>query len=234
MKKILVSIAAVVVAAGVAFANAGKLIPPMESSGFWYVAGYGGASLYQSGVKSEVFNAFSLDQSKKIGVTAGLKLGYEFAPCDFFAPVLELDVMYYHVHRNVGVNTGTRWVTANAATSNAGVVPMLNALAKFDCAYGLRPYAGFGLGWYYMHSNIDVNSNRAFVRDSFCDNMNGFAWSLIGGVDYDLSSNWVLFTEYKWLNFQTRDRRNFVYDGADVLKSRIGQQLLNIGVRYNF
>jgi len=238
VKKILVSIAAVMVAAVTAYAGSAKSIKPMacDAMGQWYVAAYGGASLAQSGVNSSGdFGgfAFGLDQSKKIGWDAGLKVGYDFAPKCFVRPVVEFDAFYNSVNRNFGVNTaypGWAFRNGSATSKNTAFAFMVNALAKFN--YGAwQPYAGAGLGWYHLRTKVDIASQGRFaINGSDKVNQNGFAWALMAGTDYKLTCNWALFAEYKWLNYQVK--KDKIVPG--VTKGRIGQQLVNLGVRYTF
>jgi len=199
MKKILISIVAVVVAVVTAQAGpvSNKIVIPAEEAINCYVAFAGGMNANQTGMGS----------GKKIGWDLNVKLGYNFSQLDCAAvtPAIELEEIYSRFNRKGGLKTFA-WST------------MLNALAKYDLGCGWQPYAGFGLGWYYM---------RAKAGDDKASK-NGFAWQLIGGIDYAIDANWSLFAEYKWLNYQIRKHEDF------SSKSRIGNNLVNLGVRYNF
>ena len=219
MKKILITIAAVMVAVAAQAGTFTKYIQtPMTSDvGNWYVAAYSGMSVYQTGIRNIDEQGNRLHQSRKIGVNGGLKFGYDFAPEDWVRPVLELDVMYNHYRRNI----------EEATFISNSFSYMVNALAKFNCG-NWQPYGGFGIGMYTMHMRASALGDKA------CDWKNGFAWALIGGVDYNLDLNWALFAEYKWLNYQVSTAKDFLGDDAKVVKSRIGQQIVNMGVRYQF
>ena len=214
MKKILISIVAVIAAvatvqAGPAVVNNSKFVAPMhEAPGGAYVALYGGANFLHTGLPTGI--------DDKVGWNAGIKLGYEFAPCSTpgFIPALELDQMYQSFDLRAKVDQGGK-----VKTKTYGYHAMLNALAKYDCGNGVIPYGGFGLGWYYWNLKADGGASTS---------KNGFAWALIAGVDFALDANWAIFVEYKWLNFQIRKHKDF--DTA----ARIGQQVVNLGARYRF
>ena len=236
MKKILVSIAAILMAAVVAQAgpvsSMKKIVEPAKDLN-WYGAVYGGVSLYQEGVKNhaDVLWGFDLDQKRKTGMNFGLKFGYDFAPQDFVRPVVEFDMQYNRFNRNVDVDL---WRPTSVKAKNDSLSLMANALAKFNCG-DWQPYAGIGLGWYYMHTKANMSSTWGFLDGrSGSTNKNGFAWQLMAGVDYKIDANWAVFAEYKWLNYQIVSHKNFLFDDMNVLKSRLGQQLLNLGVRYSF
>jgi len=201
MKKLLVSIIAVIAAVATVQAGSAKCIkePAPKAMGSAYVAAYGGLNAYQTGFG---------DVSHKMGFDFGVKLGYDFAKLDCcgLIPALEVEEIFNHLHRGDGAD---KVKTYSWST-------MLNALARAD--YGdWQPYGGFGVGWYYFHAKNGGSISK-----------NGFAWQLIAGVDYVLSANWSIFAEYKWLNFQIRKHRE------EGLPSRIGQQIVNLGVRYRF
>ena len=210
MKKIMITLAALAVAA-VAQAGTAKFYQPAASAvGNWYVGGYGGASLFQSNLINPLFR---MSEKHKIGYNAGIKLGYDFAPEAWMRPVLELDMTFNHYNRKAAD-------FINFSIGSGAV--MLNALAKFDCGVW-QPYAGFGAGVYHARAKMTVGSYSETTW------MSNFTYQCIVGTDYKLDANWALFTEYKWRNSELADG---VTKG--MLKSRVSQHIVDLGVRYQF
>jgi len=129
------------------------------------------------------------------------------------------------------------YLNSNSNSNDAGRVTfrykprsfalMVNALAKFDCG-ALQPYAGVGAGFHHTRMTMDISAPG--LSASGKDSGNGFAWALLAGADYKLAANWALFAEYKWLNYELPGK----WKNTPVFNSRIGQQLVNLGVRYTF
>ena len=226
MKKIIVSIAAIVVAVTVQAGPAAKYIQPpaITDMGNWQVSAYGGGSFQQSGINKD-----ALKRSPRVGVNAGMKLGYDFAPQDWVRPVLEIDVQYNNFNR---VNRD-REESVDYKLNFRSLALMLNSLVKFN-AGDWQPYFGLGVGWFTMHGKEEMDAGDGELVSLYRGYTNGFAWQLLAGTDYILAANWALFAEYKWLNYQIPSSRNFMGEDTNAVKSRIGQQLLNLGVRYSF
>ena len=229
MKKLLITIAAVMVAAVVAQAGPRPSFdkPACSDVGNWYVGAYGGMSAYQR-TKDWDGGGSDYSQKRKIGVNGGLKVGYDFAPQNWVRPVLEFDAQYNYFRRGVcWNNTGT----VTDRLDNHSFAFMVNALAKFDCGVW-QPYVGAGAGVYHLRvKDTSPVGNFSPIKDS----TNGFAWQLLAGTDYKLDANWALFVEYKWLNYEIRKYKDFMPGyGGGPLSNRIGQQLASLGVRYTF
>ena len=229
MKKLMITMA-VVATATVLHAGAPVRIdtPMTQAVGNWYVGAYGGMNVWQSGIDCwHITDADEIPKSRKIGWNAGFKVGYDFDPAAAVRPVLEVEAFYNaftrgHTFKSKGKVFGTEKFTVNSQAM------MANALAKFD-AGTFQPYAGAGLGVYTLAADMDLPSGHF---DNY--KATGLAWQLLAGSDYKLCANWALFAEYKWLNYEIAGHKNKPRRGDHYTQARIGQQLVNLGVRYSF
>jgi len=226
MKKTLISLAAVVATAAVLHAGPpAKIIeqPAVQAVGAWYVAANGGMSAYQSNfINKPAGNDWS--SKRKIGWNGGLKLGYDFDTNAFVRPVLELDGQFTGFNRNETMPTRGQGGVAKFQTNSFALT--LNALAKFDCV-AFQPYVGAGAGFHHTWMKERFNDER----DS--DSSTGFALQAIAGCDYKIAADWALFLEYKWLHFYN-NKQLTGHHPEGMTKSQLGQQLINMGVRFQF
>jgi len=232
MKKLLITMA-VVATAGVLHAGPKSVYMPPTidkpmTSAAWYVGAYGGGSFWQSDF---INPRTGMSMNRKIGWDAGMKVGYDFNTAAPVRLVLELDGMFTGFNRSADMSGGG--LRARAPVYNEqykwnvrSFSLMANALAKFDCG-AFQPYLGAGAGFHTTRITSELDGVRWFK-----ESCNGFAWQVLAGSDYKLDANWALFAEYKWVNYQIPKG----YEGRKIgmVKSNIGQQLVNLGVRYTF
>jgi len=202
--------------------------PALDTINNWYVSTFGGVSAWQTNINVPVF----ADDSKKTGFNLGMKLGYDFAPEDWLRPVVELEMQYNQYNRtsNTWQDLNPPLVRTKGKMKTQTFSTMVNMLGKFNLG-NWQPYAGAGLGWYTLHSDLDIKITGIVppVSIKSGQNDNGFAWQLIGGIDYTLKGNWGLFTEYKWTFFHTNSRE--VVKKSDNTE----QQFVSlVGIRYKF
>ena len=228
MMKKLIAIAAVVATATVLYAGPAPRIDKPACSdigGNVYVAAYGGMNLWQTGING--WNGAQYDgKSRKIGWNAGFKVGYDFDPAAWVRPVLELESFYNAFNQDL--NRIVRETKIGESFKVNSQAMMFNALGKFDCG-NWQPYAGAGIGVYTLAADIN---NTQGGHSSY--KATGLAWQLMAGTDYKLDANWALFLEYKWLNYVVAGYKNKPLEGNEYTKRMIGQQLVNLGVRYTF
>ena len=154
--------------------------------------------------------------SEKEGYIAGGAVGYAFGN---FRAELNLDYRDNSVHSvHIGSPAALAGISGGAAGSVQGTSVMANGL--FDLPYnwmGLKPYVGAGVGLVHMKLNSVSLAGTTLVDDS--DTVPAIQGML--GVRYDLTSNWGVGLEYRFLNgfnptfhsrgagdFKTNDYRN--------------------------
>jgi len=226
MKKIICSIAATLAVAATLHAGTAdkKMVAPVESTDIGsglYVGVQGGLNVYQNGIDNG-----GLDAKKKLGWTTGLKAGYVFggAQC-LVRPALEVEGIYSAFDRHFdGSFAGVNYTEKLRASSFAY---MANGIAKFNLG-NFQPYIGAGVGYFSMKAKLALQVDDIGQFDQGSEDRDGFAWQLLGGVDYYFTPKLSVFTEYKWLNYEIRNSSDFTGD------PRIGQQLVSVGVRFHF
>jgi opacity protein-like surface antigen len=226
MKKIIFSIAATLAVAATLHAGTAdkKLITPLESTDIGsglYVGVQGGLNAYQDGI-----NAYGTDAKKKVGWTTGLKVGYVFGGAqDIVRPAAELEGIYSAFDRHFDGSFDDTSFTEKVRASSFAY--MANGIAKFNLG-AFQPYVGAGVGFYSMKARFATKVDDLGQFNGGSEDRDGFAWQLLGGVDYYFTPKLSVFTEYKWLNYEVRNSSDFLGD------PRIGQQLVSAGVRVHF
>jgi opacity protein-like surface antigen len=202
--------------------------PPVYGTG-WYFGLQVGANVYQDygdSIEEEIGGFdISADFDDKLGIFAGLKLGYVFGTGKV-RPAIELDAFYNGFESDISVdieNFGGFDADAEVH-SGAGLV---NFLVRFDFER-FQPYLGGGVGFYYADiGDVDVTvGGQNFGTDGGGDST-GFAWQLVAGADYYFSEKFSAFLEYKFLN----------YEEAEIALSddeAVRQHLVGVGLRWHF
>lgn len=167
----------------------------------------------------------------------GIGVGYRFSP--HFRADVTVD------HR---FNTRLKGVAPTPAFATASIMDtglfqsstlMLNGYVDLGTAGGFTPYLGAGFG---IASNVISNFART-TNDAVADitsweriaggNDYSFAWALMAGVAYQLSSSFTLDLGYRYLSLGDVKTRNYVAGtGADI--ESIGAHEVRLGVRYAF
>lgn len=116
---------------------------------------------------------------------------------------------------------------------------MVNGYLDFRSAMGFTPYIGAGIGvahnvishqvltTYNPETGVEAVSHLA-GGDDF-----SFAWALMAGVGYQLSSNFTLDLGYRYASLGDVKTRDFD-TGSGVEMESIGSHEVRLGVRYNF
>lgn len=223
MKKVLFSIVASLAVATSLYAGNKTVVAPAAddtTSGF-YAGIEGGLNVAQNDIKS-----YGLNTMDKLGWAGGLKLGYDFNNCqNLITPALEVEGLY--------TSFGHHWdgeAYGYNATEKARVgtfAYMANGIAKVNLG-AWQPYVGAGAGFFSAKakSALKVDDFGEFNQGS--EDRDGFAWQLLAGVDYNITSRVSIFTEYKWLNCVIRNGNDFLGKGD------LGQHLVTAGVRFHF
>jgi len=95
---------------------------------------------------------------------------------------------------------------------------MLNGFYDIATGSAWTPYFGIGIGW----SKLDLSTPGLPLND----NDNVFAWQIMGGLSYELTSNWAADIQYRF--FDTADAS---INGADF--DMTSNDIL-VGLRYSF
>jgi opacity protein-like surface antigen len=196
-------------------------------------------------------------KSDDLGGAGGIKLGYKFQSTDVgggFAlqPAVELEAFYLGTSLDLHDTQGTSNFGQTATTSSANLNSaafFANGILNIKTPWHVTPYFGAGVGTEYMSISDKTLDNHIFTQDaggfhtptlhsSYSDDAMAFAVQAIAGVNYDLTSHWTLFTEYKFVAaIDPSFTYNNVYVAGDKLKYNpdfIGQHLVTAGVKYNF
>lgn len=135
------------------------------------------------------------------GGSYALALGYQFSPM----MRAELEGAYRH--------TDLEDAPGDADTYTA----MLNAFWDFKNDTRFTPYIGAGIGWAFQ--SIDSGP--------IDDDDNAFVYQLGAGASYNLTQNWALTADYRWV-----DTADFDYDGG--VGGDFSSHEVRAGVRYTF
>ena len=116
---------------------------------------------------------------------------------------------------------------------------MVNSYVDFRPVNGLVPYVGAGIGMahnvfsHYARTTYDAATDvETWERLPGGDDYR-FAWALMAGVGYRLSSGFTLDLGYRYISLGDVTTRSYnVGAGADV--ESIGAHEVRLGMRYNF
>ena len=207
-----------------------------ERGGF-YLGIQGGMNAYQSydGVTQEVPGIPGVDVrlGGRLGGYGGVKWGYAFSDGARFSSAIEADIFYNGMDFDADVRGhgpgrgGGEKFFGTSGRFNTGAA-MVNYIYRYGEGRNFRPfvgagrfqpYVGAGIGLWFGESSVDAPGGL-----SISDNGSGFAWQLIAGADYFVSSEMSFFAEYKFLN----------YNGVDFTDDSVYQHLVGVGLRFYF
>lgn len=121
-----------------------------------------------------------------------------------FAHQIDLGLQVSWYHRSTGgselVRTyqdpagNTRRDVIQTGSVNTDLVPLMATLrARFPVSPGIEPYVGGGVGWEWL----TVDGTDA-LGNAFHDDYDGFGAQLLGGVNFDLSTEVGVYGEAVW------------------------------------
>ena len=99
---------------------------------------------------------------------------------------------------------------------------MANAYFDYLTCTPWTPYVGAGLGTAYLKYNVDGGAAKKTVYN--------FAWQVMGGVTYDINSNWALDAGYRYADLGQIRKNN----GENVTKFKVRDHEIMLGARYTF
>lgn len=200
---------------------------PEPVGGGLYVSLFGGVNFadnHNSQFIDDCGCTFDLDWDKDTGGYGGIEIGYATAWSTGFAMMFEVEGFYngYDVNAT-GSDYGFR--VADGTTSVRSYNLMFNAIARYDFGrFGL--FAGAGVGYYDAdidHDKLSLGSHNFHTQQQLHID-DGLAWQLIGGADFQLTENTDIYTEYRYLVYET----DFEFSGFEE------QHLLGAGIRYHW
>jgi opacity protein-like surface antigen len=200
----------------------------------WYLRGDVGAVHHkrpEADFTASPFSGTFIDERIGRSTVAGLGIGYRFGPN------FRVDVTFDH-----RFNARFRGVAATPAGAllNRGLFQssalMANGYLELETFMDVTPYlgAGVGLGRNVLSDHARVSANPA-TGETWTRVTGGaeysFAWALMAGVGYQLSSACTLDLGYRYVSLgDVKTRR----DGAGVDVAAIGAHEMRVGIRYAF
>lgn len=211
-----------------------------ENSRGWYLRGTVGYAAYKSpeaDVAAQPFTGDLRRESLSPTAVVGAGLGYRFNPN------VRADLTLDHTFdaRFKGIvpppTLGTSLITDKGVFESSTF--MVNGYLDFKSMMGLTPYVGAGIG--VAHNVLSKHVLTTFNPDTgletterFAGGDNfSFAWALMAGVGYQMSSNFTLDLGYRYVSLGDVKTRS--YDtGTGLDLESLGAHEMRFGVRYNF
>jgi len=177
---------------------------------------------------------------ERVGETAvaGLGIGYRFGP--HLRADVTLDHRFNAPFRGVAPLPApvTGFIVDRGSLQSSTL--MLNAYVDLGTAMGLTPYLGAGIG---VARNVLSGTSRTVhdaatgaiqARDRLAAESDvSFAWALMAGIGYQLSSSFTLDLGYRYVNLGgVRTSPHRPRNGSDV--ESLGAHEVRLGVRYAF
>ena len=240
-------------------AKAADLLPPPPEPvyaapvefGGWYLRGDVGVGVNQLDMRSSTFapgvvvdNPHFDEADLRTTAIVGGGVGYQFNSW-FRADVTgeyHFDSAYHAIQSYgptfCGTNTGRCYDGYNAKISNA--VFLANGYVDLGTWYNVTPYVGGGVGVARTMisglTDVDLGGSGAggYAADRSQTN---FAWALMAGVSYSLTSNIKLDFNYRYLNMGTASSNAIICNGSctyEVQRYRLSSHDVRLGLRYMF
>ncbi len=166
----------------------------------------------------------------------GLALGYDFSY--HFGANIRIEGEFIHIVRvdlepeRPMFSDGT---LPGAGIENNGTIRtlMLNVFYDWDLGTWYTPHVGFGIGYARNHSDanlIDFDTGR---RDFLTTTVDNLAWSLMAGVQLDMSDNWFADLGYRYIDTGELAIGQFP-NGVKLESDDVTRHDLMIGIGYRF
>ena len=196
--------------------------PPPPRGGL-YVAIFGGLNMAQTGDvevddSDGLLGGIEAEIESDFGWFGGLKLGYVFPTDGPVKPVIEVEGFYNGVEAEF--DTDSDFGNFDVSADLHSAVFMVNAIAKFECGR-FQPYLGAGIG--YAHTWFDQVEVDGVEVDGAGDDEGTFAYQGLAGLEFQVSDQLGVFTEYKAL----------IYNDVGDVETYVNH-LLGFGVRIGF
>lgn len=177
----------------------------------------------------------------------GLLAGYDFSRRCGIPVRAELDYTLRDRASKTGSGNPTWNYTANGVpvsetevlnlkTSIRLQTLMANLWVDIPTGTAFKPYLGGGIGWAFIgyRAAADEGSDEEEAVTSNAHKTN-FAWSLGGGLGYDITDNWAVDLGYRYINAGSV-RKNFTDTGIIVYSKikRVESHDIMVSLRYTF
>ncbi len=103
----------------------------------------------------------------------------------------------------------------------------INAMRRFDTVFGLRPYAGAGIGISVPHVEVQTTSAGPVT---FEYQLAGPSARALAGVEYDIGGSWSVFGEVN----ATYSENDTTLTGGGNLSTDVFTQAVNFGASFRF
>lgn len=246
-------IAAVTASAAMAADLPRRILPPvpeLDTTETWYLRGDVGYTHYKRPEADFTAGSFAGNMTNEnFGDSAvvGVGIGYRFSP--MFRADVTLDHRFYARFKGLPSGDGLAVGSVLDKGRLQSSTLMFNAYADLGTYNGFTPYVGAGIGvarnvlGNYTRTattapSFDPDTGEAIPGGTVSTRLSGdddyrFAWALMAGVGYQLSSSFTLDLGYRYISLG--DVKTGGYDsgaGADV--ESIGAHEIRLGVRYAF
>jgi len=211
-----------------------------ESSLGWYLRGEVGYVDYkrpEADLVAQPFTSRFTHESLSRAAVLGAGLGYRFNP------IVRADVTLDHIFDARFKGAAPAPILATASIMDKGSFQastlMVNGYLDFRPVMGFTPYIGAGIG---MAHNVlsdhtlatyDTATGIGTVERLAGGDSFNFAWALMAGVGYRLSSSFILDLGYRYVSLgDVKTRSHGSSAGVEV--DSIGAHEVRVGLRYSF
>lgn len=193
--------------------------------------GLGGGLNFLGDSDLDVLGNVNVDNEYDTGYALSGTVGYDYGQVWQYGGLRsELELSYrendidgHDVAALGGAQPGS---TGDAATTAL----MLNGYHDFSTGTPFRPYIGAGVG--YAWSSLSDYGIQA-IPNVLDDDDSGFAWQLIGGVGYDVTSNVTLSVDYRYFS-TSADVTSSAATGSTDSEVDLDSHTVMLGLRYRF
>lgn len=213
--------------------------PVLDTSDSWYLRGDVGYTHYKRPEADYTLGLIEGGMARESiadNAVVGVGIGYRFSP--MFRADVTLDHRFYSRFKGLPADDGFATGSVSDRGRFQSATAMLNIYADLGTYRRFTPYVGAGIGvarnvlGSYTRTSVDAFGVATEERLAGGDDY-AFAWALMGGIGYRLSSSFTLDLGYRYVSLgevKTQGHGNGA--GADV--KSIGAHEVRLGVRYAF
>lgn len=227
----------------------GKLGASIERFGDGKFGWAGGSLDYLGTAYTWSGNKFGMGSNRDTVFSGGVNIGYDFGKRTNVPIRLELDYTLRGNASDYLQKPTTTYMTVNGLPASEDAIigvktsirlqtAMLNAWYDIPTGTALTPYLGGGIGVAFIrHKSTAIENpgtdDQEVINNS--KNFSNFAWSLGGGVAYNINDNWALDVGYRYIDAGDHKMH---YKGADSFLftqiDKIESHDIMLGFRYGF
>ncbi|MBX3579713.1 MAG: porin family protein [Rhizobiaceae bacterium] len=207
---------------------------PVEVGSGWYLRGdvsYNFNRPVLDGAIGAPVTARFTEDSLPISATVGF--GYHFT--DYFRMEANIGLLNSQTSELVYVDPGV--VSAQANTDNKMWSGMISAYGDLGTFVGFTPYVGAGVGLVQSTRRYDAQIDFAGATPDidYTDVNRGYsvAYSLGGGVAYQVAPNWALDLGYQYLRAPKAEYAEITGVNTYAIRQGLDLHQIKLGVRYD-